>query len=171
MVFVNFVTSEVKPENIVYKVSFGGLLLLAVLFLVFKRVFFKDKIKKWKERTNNKLSDLDVESDPERAANIIEELRMNRTIETVFNFISPAIFFIAAIVACEALEKALMKLSGALGLMFVCYALGTVFSVLKARTLRAKHLDADKVKEVWYERGVLKLKKKFKGKNGKGDRE
>jgi hypothetical protein len=171
MVFVNFVTQEVKPENIVYKVSFGGLLLLAVLFLVFKRVFFAKKIEKWKEGTNQMLTDLKVESNPERAANLIEELKMNRTVETVFNFISPAIFFIAAIIACEALEKALMKLSSALGLMLACYVLGTIFSILNARTLRAKHLDKDKVKDVWYERALIKLKKKFKVKSGKGDSE
>jgi hypothetical protein len=107
-------------------------------------------------------TDLTVESNAERAANLIEELNLNKTIETVLNFISPAIFFIAAIVACEALEKALMKLSSALGVMFACYVVGTVFSVLNVRLVRAKHLNKRKIKNAQYERRVLKLKRKYK---------
>jgi hypothetical protein len=76
-----------------------------------------------------------------RAENITEELRLNGTIDAPLKAAAPFLFFIAAITACRALERDVAELSGTLGLMPACFAVGTAFNVLNARTIRAKHID------------------------------
>ena len=85
--------------------------------------------------------DLKVESDEGRIANFEAELRRERTAETVLNAILPIMLLAALLLACKAMESAVLQLSGAIGFTLASYVIGTVFGLFAAREVHGKHGD------------------------------
>jgi hypothetical protein len=139
LIIMQYGGTESASEGAVFKLSFGGILLLAAIFWVFKRVFISRKIQDMRAQCNTHIADLKTESDAGRKKYLEDEIRLARTIETVLNAVLPMLLMIAAVVVCYALERGLTRLYGVLGLTTLCYAVSTVFRVLAARQVEGKH--------------------------------
>lgn len=128
-----------KTGGLAYKLPLGILLLLFVLFAVAKHTFIKPRMDKLSAQIAQHEADLKVEAQSGRIQNLIVELKRERTIETALNAVMPVIILSALLIAAKALEKSVFELSGAIGFSLASYALGTVFGILAARCVWAKH--------------------------------
>ena len=125
-----------------YKLPLGLLLLVIVVLVIAKNTFLKSRMIKLSAQIAQHEADLKVESDVERMKNIESELRRERVIETVLNAVVPILLLAAILIACKALENAVLELSGAVGFTLGSYVVGTVFGILAAREVHGKHLEA-----------------------------
>lgn len=123
-----------------YKLPLGLILLVFVVIAIAKNTLLKPHIQKLTAQIAQHEGDLKVESDPEKAKNITAELKRERTIETVLTAIAPILLLAALLVACKAMENAVLRLSGAIGFTLVSFTIGTVFGVLAAREVQGKHV-------------------------------
>ncbi len=138
LVFI-FTQYTETSEGLVYKLPLGLLLLVIVILALAKNTFLRPRLAKLTAEIAQHEGDLKVESDAGRINNLITELKRERTIETVLNALTPLAVLAALLIACKALESAVLQLSGAIGFSLGSYAIGTVFGVLAARTVYAKH--------------------------------
>lgn len=122
-----------------FKLPLGGIMLIVVMLLIAKNTFLKPRIAKLTAAIAQHESDLKVESDEGKINNLISELKRERTVMYVFNGVLPVLILGAMLIAAKALESAAMKLSGAIGFSLGSFVLGTVFGVLAARCVWAKH--------------------------------
>lgn len=123
-----------------YKLPLGLILLVFVVIVIAKNTLLKPHIQKLTAQIAQHEGDLKVESDPEKAKNITAELKRERTIETFLTAIGPILLLAALLVACKAMENAILRLSGAIGFTLVSFIIGTVFGVLAAREVQWKHV-------------------------------
>lgn len=138
LVFI-FVQYGDVSGGVKYKLPLGLLLLVAIVIIIAKNTFLKPRLAKLAAQIAQHDGDLKVESDGGRIANLEAELRRERTVEAVLNAITPIILLAALLVACKAMENAILQLSGAIGFTLTSYVLGTVFGVLAAREVHGKH--------------------------------
>ena len=122
-----------------YKLPLGALLLSVVIVIIAKNTLLRPRLVKLAAEIAQHEADLKIESDSGRINNLISELKRERTLETVFNALVPILLLAALLIACKALENAVLQLSGAIGFALGSYTLGTVFGVLAARSVWAKH--------------------------------
>lgn len=122
-----------------YKLPLGLILFVVIVIIIAKNTFLKPRLAKLTAQIAQHNGDLKVESDAGRIANLEAELRRERTAETVLNAILPIILLAAFLLACKAMESAVLQLSGAIGFTLASYAIGTVFGVLAAREVHGKH--------------------------------
>lgn len=127
-----------------YKLPLGLILFIVIVIIIAKNTFLKPRLAKLTAQIAQHVGDLKVESDDGRIANLEAELRRERTVETVLNAILPMIMLAALLLACKAMESAVLQLSGAIGFTLAAYAVGTVFGVLAAREVHGKHGGKDK---------------------------
>lgn len=122
-----------------YKLPLGILMLAIALVIIGKNTLLKPRIQKLTAQIAQHEADLKIESDEGRIDNLITELKRERTVSTVLNAIMPILILAALLIACKALETAVIELSGAVGFSLASYAIGTIFGVLAARSVYAKH--------------------------------
>lgn len=122
-----------------YKLPLGALLLIVIIITIAKNTFLRPRLSKLAAEIAQHEADLKIESDSGRINNLISELKRERTLETVLNALVPILLLSALLIACKALENAVLQLSGAIGFALGSYTLGTVFGVLAARSVWAKH--------------------------------
>lgn len=122
-----------------YKLPLGILLFIVIIVIIAKNTFLKPRMQKLAAQIAQHDGDLKVESDVERIANFEAELRRERTTETILNAITPILLLAALLIACKAMEHAVLQLSGAVGFTLTSYVIGTVFGVLAAREVHGKH--------------------------------
>lgn len=127
-----------------YKLPLALLLFAIVVIIIAKNTFLKPRLIKLSAKIAQHDGDLKVESDKNRAKNLITELKRERTIEVVMTAITPLLVLAALLIACKAMESAVLKLSGAVGFTLISYTLGTFFGILAAREVRGKHGGDDK---------------------------
>ncbi len=138
LVFI-FTQYAETSEGLAYKLPLGMLLLVIVVLIIAKNTFLRPRLAKLTAEIAQHEGDLMVESDEGRISNLIAEIKRERTIETVFNAIVPRAALAAILIACKALENAVLQLSGAIGFTLGSYVLGTIFGILAARSVYAKH--------------------------------
>ena len=126
-----------------FKIYFGVLVSIAVVFLVLKKVLFDRWNEKQKIKTGNLEADLEKENDQVKIIYIEEALRKARVIETVISWFFPALAMIILFLACRALERSIVTFSGIIGFIALSELVGFVFSILDAISVEGKH----KVKE------------------------
>ena len=119
-----------------FKIGFTGILLLVVIFLILKKLVFKQRLEKMKAALAQHEADLDVENDPEKIENLVSEVRKGRLIETVINYIPVFLIMIAIYLMAQALEKASVVLSGTIGFCFASVLVGFIISMIDASTMR-----------------------------------
>ncbi len=122
-----------------YKLPLGILLFIFVVIIFAKNTLLKPRLQKLSAQIAQHEADLSVESDANKIANIETELKHKRTTETVLNSVAPVLLLAALLIACKAMENAVMQLSGAIGFTLASYVVGTVFGVLAAREVHGKH--------------------------------
>ena len=122
-----------------YKLPLGLIMLAVIVVIIAKNTFLKPRLTKLAANIAQHDGDLKVESDAGRIANLETELRRERTFECVLNAITPILLLAALLVACKAMENAILQLSGAIGFTLTAYVIGTVFGVLAAREVHGKH--------------------------------
>lgn len=122
-----------------YKLPLGAICVVVLVVILAKNTLLRPRIERMTAEIAQHEADLKVESDSGRINNLIAELKRERTIEVVFNATVPLLVLSALLVGCKALEKSVLMLSGAIGFALASYAIGTVFGVLAARQIWAKH--------------------------------
>ncbi len=122
-----------------YKLPLGIILFVVIVIIIAKNTFLKPRLAKLTAQIAQHYGDLKVESDEGRIANLESELRRERTAETVLNAILPIMLLAALLLACKAMEGAVLQLSGAIGFTLASYVIGTIFGVLAAREVHGKH--------------------------------
>ncbi len=122
-----------------YKLPLGLILFVVIVIIIAKNTFLKPWLAKLTAQIAQHDGDLKVESDEGRIANFEAELRRERTAETVLNAILPIMLLAALLLACKAMESAVLQLSGAIGFTLASYVIGTVFGLFAAREVHGKH--------------------------------
>lgn len=136
-----FVQYGGTTDGLRYKLPLGILMFLVAFIIIAKNTFLKPRTAKLAAQIAQHEADLKIESDEGRIKNLIAELRKERIIETVLNGIMPVFIFAALLVACKAMENAVLELSGAVGFSLGSYVLGFIFGILAAREVGSKHLQ------------------------------
>lgn len=121
-----------------YKLPLGLVLFLFVVTVIAKNTLLKPRIQKLTAQIAQHEGDLKVESDADKAESLAAELKRERTTETVLNAVTPALLLSALLIACKAMENAVLRLSGAIGFTLASYVIGTVFGILAAREVKGK---------------------------------
>lgn len=121
-----------------FKLGFGGILMLLLLVWIFKRTLLKNYLNTLREQIASYEGGLKVETDAGKITNLTRELKRAKTVDTLIGSITPLLVLCALLLLCNALERALVTLSGAVGFTIVSFVLGTVFSVLRARQVKSK---------------------------------
>ena len=121
-----------------YKLPLGLILFVVIVIIIAKNTFLKPRLAKLTAQIAQHDGDLKVESDEGRIANFEAELRRERTAETVLNAILPIMLLAALLLACKAMESAVLQLSGAIGFTLASYVIGTVFGLFAARDVHGK---------------------------------
>ncbi len=116
-----------------FKIGVAGILLAILVLLILKRIVLNKWLTNMGEQANNYVSIIKTETDQEKVDRAKSVLKGIRTIETIINALLPALIFIVALIACNALEQEVVKLSSCLGMIFVSFLIGTFFSVLSER--------------------------------------
>lgn len=138
LVFI-FVQYRDTGGGLQYKLPLGLILCVVILIIIAKNTFLKPRLVKLTAQIAQHDGDLKVESDAGRISNLENELRRERIAETVLNAILPVALLAALLIACKAMENAVLQLSGAIGFTLASYVIGTAFGVLAAREVHGKH--------------------------------
>lgn len=125
--------------GLAYKLPLGAILVVIGVLLIAKNTLLKPKLIKLSAAIAQHDADLKIEADKAKITNLENELKRERTIETLLNAIMPLLVFAALLVACKALENAVLQMSGAIGFTLASYAVGTIFGVCAAREVHGKH--------------------------------
>lgn len=128
-----------SSEGLKYKLPLGALLVALIVIAIAKNTFLKPRIMRLSAAIAQHDADLKVESDTARAANIEIELKRERTAETLLTAVTPVLVLAALLIACKAMENAILQMSGAIGFSLASYVIGTAFGVAAAREVHGKH--------------------------------
>ena len=116
-----------------FKIYLGAILLLLLVYYIVKKTILNKYIERLKAMSAQHLADLKVEVDAEKKKRIREELRRERTIESLLSFVIPLLLLALFFVVCKTLESSMVKLSGTVGIIGASEIIGAVFSVLADR--------------------------------------
>lgn len=116
-----------------FKISICGILLLLLVYYIVKKTILNKYIARLKAMSAQHLADLKVEVDEEKKKRIREELRRERTIESLLSFVIPLLLLALFFVVCKTLESKLVQFSGIVGVIGASEIIGAVFSVLADR--------------------------------------
>ncbi|MBE7086635.1 MAG: hypothetical protein E7366_05780 [Clostridiales bacterium] len=122
-----------------FKIYFGVVLLLIIIFWIVKTVLITPWIEKQKIKAGNLEAQLEAENDKGKIANIESALKRARLTETIFSWILPLAFLLIAFLASRAMEQAIVKFSGILGFIGISEFIGFVFGCLVALCVDSKH--------------------------------
>lgn len=122
-----------------FKIYFGVVLLLIIIFWIVKKVLITPWIEKQKIKAGNLEAQLESENDKGKIANIESALKRARLTETIFSWILPLAFLLIAFLASRAMEQAIVKFSGILGFIGISEFIGFVFGCLVALCVDSKH--------------------------------
>ncbi len=122
-----------------YKLPLGAILVVLVVLILAKNTLLKPRLLKLSASIAQHEADLKIEADQAKISNLETELKRERTIDTLLNAVMPMLVLAALLIACKAMESAVLQMSGAIGFTLASYAVGTVFGVLAAREVHGKH--------------------------------
>ena len=122
-----------------FKIYFGVLLSVVIIFWIIKTVLITPWLEKKKIKAGNLEAQLEAENDKGKIANIESALKRARLTETIFSWILPLAFLLIAFLASRAMEQAIVKFSGILGFIGISEFIGFVFGCLVALCVDSKH--------------------------------
>ncbi len=138
LVFI-FIEYGDESDGLKLKLPLGILLVAFVILIIAKNTFLKPRMQKLSVQIAQQEADLAIESNADKIKNIVSELKRKRVIECVLNAFAPVLLFGVLLLACRAMESAILRLSGAIGFTLVSYIVGTVFGIFAAREVHGKH--------------------------------
>lgn len=125
-------------EEVGFKLSLLGIVLVLLVFVLVKKIF----INKWLNKLTGLViryeGDVAVKVNGAERDNAVKQLKRTRTLEAVFNAVTPILVLALALVMCKGLEGSVVKLSGVVGFILISFVLGTIFSILAAREVKDK---------------------------------
>lgn len=122
-----------------YKLPLGALIVLLVIVVISKNTLLKPRLNRLSASISQHTADLKIEADADKIRNLETELKRERVLETLLNGVMPILALAAIFVACKAMERAVIRLSGAIGFTLAAYIVGLIFGVLAAREVHGKH--------------------------------
>ena len=143
LIIVQYSFLENTAAAVNFRIEITGILLILFVILVLKKVFINKKIEALRERLNNQIAQIEIENDQGKILNLQQSIKNKQTVLEIFNAIIPLILLIAGVVACKAMEAAIIKLSGVLGCIALSYIIGVGFGILAARQVESKHLKEE----------------------------
>ena len=132
LISINYISWN--PEATALKISLGGIFLLLLVFYIFKKTVLNKYLRRISDMITQHKADLKVETNAEKITALKNALKFEKTIECIINFIIPALLLAAVFIICIALEAAVAKMSGTVGLIIVSECIGLVFSIFVARS-------------------------------------
>lgn len=136
LIAVNYISWTSEAAG--FKISLGGILLALLVFYIVKKLVLNKYTERLKTTITQHMADLKIEVDKDKVESLKEELRKEKTIESLINFVIPALLLAGLFVLCKALEIAAVKMSGTVGLIGASEVVGLLFSVLSARQVEGK---------------------------------
>lgn len=125
--------------GLVYKLPLGALLCTIAIVAIAENTLLKPRLTRLSAAIAQHGADLKIEADADKIRNLEAELKRERVLETLLNGVMPVLALAAIFVACKAMERAVIQLSGAIGFTLAAYAVGLIFGVLAAREVHGKH--------------------------------
>ena len=122
-----------------FKIYFGVLISVVIIFWIIKTVLITPWIEKQQFKAGNLEAQLEAENDKGKIANIESALKRARLTETIFSWILPLSFLSIAFLASRAMEQAIVKFSGILGFIGISEFIGFIFGCLVALCVDSKH--------------------------------
>lgn len=122
-----------------FKIHFGVLIFVIVLFWIVKKVLIAPWLDKQKIKAGNLEAQLEAENDKGKIENIESALKRVRLMETIFSWILPLAFLLMAFFASRAMELAIVKFSGILGFVGISEFIGFCFGCAAALCVDSKH--------------------------------
>ena len=122
-----------------FKIYFGVLLSIIIVFWIVKKVLITPWLEKRKIKAGNLEAQLEAENDAEKIENIESALKSARFTETIFSWILPLSFLLIAFFASRAMEQAIVKFSGILGFIAISEFIGFIFACLVSLCVDSKH--------------------------------
>ncbi|MEG1805597.1 MAG: hypothetical protein RR327_04290, partial [Clostridia bacterium] len=127
-----------------FKMTVTGLIMVAFIFMIFKKIWLNEKIKALSTKQVIMETQSLVVTDPKAIAKLKFSYIANGVISLGINLILPLCVFMLSILTCKALEMQVIKLYGVLCLCAVSYAFGYVCKLLEILTVTLPH----EIKEV-----------------------
>ena len=123
------------------KVRLGiyGTVLAVAVFYVIKKLFINRRLATLKGLSVHLKSELMIETDDEKVANIKRALSRAQVFEVLATSITPIGLLAVFLTVSKCIEDGFTKLSGTLGLILLSVVIGTVFAVLNASLIESRY--------------------------------
>ena len=114
-----------------FKLAFGLVLSLTILYLIAKKIFLSPYLNKKRQKAASLAALLTAETDPSKIANIKAEMRSLSFIDSLSNWIPVLSFLLLGYMAASALEKGIANFAAILGFIGISEAIGCVLSFVR----------------------------------------
>ena len=115
----------------IFKIGFGVLIFLVVLFLIIKRVWLSPWLSKKRMEIANLTAMKKAETDPRKLDNINYALKKMLIIENIINWILPLLFLAVGYLAANALEKSIVTFTEILAFVGLSEIIGCGISFMR----------------------------------------
>ena len=131
-----FIWAQYGDVAVKYKVSVSAVILLILIFLIFKKIV----LNKWLKTFEQKLVNIETAAlsltDPETIKTNKKAWRMYSLIRLFFDCVIPMLVLIIGILTIKAVEEGLIKLYGCLMFCTISIAVGIVFRVAEIYSMK-----------------------------------
>ena len=122
-----------------YKISVTGIVLLLIVFLIFKKLFLNPLIKK----VNDQLSQIEIDqlsvTDQTAIQSLKKRFRRLAVIQLIFNAVIPVAVLALGLLTINVVEAGLIKLHNVLMLCTVSIAIGLICKIGEIYALKCEH--------------------------------
>lgn len=122
-----------------YKVSFTAIMLLILVFWVFKRIFLNRWIKTFDSKIINIETNALSITDVNAIATNKKAWRIYSLLQLFFNSVIPILVFVIGIITIKIVEKGLIKLFGCFMFCFISIMLGILFRICEIYSMKLPH--------------------------------
>lgn len=134
LVIVNYTSWGVEAQT--FKIAFTGILLLFFILYLAKKLLLNTYLERARQMLTQHKADLKVETEPGKRENLVNAVKRGQTIETILTYVSPFLLLAGLYVLAQALETAVVKLSGTVALISVSMLIGFAFSLFGSREVK-----------------------------------
>lgn len=114
-----------------FKIGFGTLVFLVVLFMIVKRVWISPWLAKKRIEIANLTALKKAETDARKIENITYELKKMQLIENAINWVLPLLFLAVAYISAGALEKSIVTFTEILAFVGLSEFIGCCISFMR----------------------------------------
>lgn len=141
LIFYSYSSLEPTMESTKFAISFSGVLLCLVTFLIFKRTVLKKVLAEYNGELSQLKADMRIETDASKIANLEHEIRKMSCITDCARAIPVALGGVLALVACDALQEGIIKFSGVLGFVLLSCLVGFACTIAQDLTIESKNKE------------------------------